>query len=573
MAICVPPPDIATSTSVAELRLLTALASQLDDEHLVLHSVAWISKPGGQGPRDGESDILICHPRRGVLVVEVKGGRIDLDYAALKWTSTDRHGTEHVIKNPFDQAKRGKYGILEKLKEAPAWQRLRIGRFTFGHAVFFPDIGDGRRLAGPDAPSEIIGDRNNVTDLADWTARAFGYWCGADAGMTAELGSSGVNIIRQILARVATTRPLLSARIIDEEERRVELTRRQAVVLDFLARQRRVMISGGAGTGKTLIAREKAIRLASEGFRTLLVCYNRPLADHLREQCVDIVGLEVASFHQVCHRWLAKAKTELGRDFVAEARRDYPGRDHYLHDQPTALAMVLDQLGPAYDAVVVDEGQDFGDEFWMPIEMLLSRPDEGLLYVFLDENQDIYGRSGAIPIDGEPIVLDRNCRNTGAIHKAAYRFYRGRPMQGPEIDGLDVEFLIASGINKQARAIALLVTRLVVEERIAGHDIAVLLCSSGDRDARERALVANPLPESAKWSRLEGYGPGSVAVDTVARFKGLERAVIILWSFENMSSARDRETLYVGMSRAKSVLHLCGSLADCERITAEEPSG
>lgn len=575
MAICIPTPEIAVSTSAAEIGLLTALADQLDDEHLILHSVAWISKPGEHGPRDGESDVIICHPRHGVLVIEVKGGRIDLDYGALRWTSTDRNGVVHVIKNPFEQAKRGKYGILEKLKENPAWQRLRIGRFTLGHAAFFPDIGDGARLKGPDAPPEIIGDRGDLESLVAWTARAFSYWREQNPSdrRADEIGIRGVETIRHVFARVATTRPLLSARLEDEERERIDLTRKQAAVLDFLARQRRVMIAGGAGTGKTLIAREKAVRVAEEGLRTLLICYNRGLADYLREQCAGIGNLDVASFHQVCHRWIERARTELGRDLMAEVRMDYPGGDTYDHHQPIALAMAVDALGPAYDAVIVDEAQDFGDEFWMPIEMLLTRPDEALLYVFLDENQDIYNRSAAIPIKGEPIVLDRNCRNTGQIHAAAYRYYRGAVVEAPTISGVEPEFITAIGLQKQAQAIAALITRLVAEEKIASHDIAILLCDTVDRSSRERALVSTAIPSSAKFGKLEAYGPGSITVDSVARFKGLERAVIILWALEGCSPTRDRGTLYVAMSRAKSLLYLCGTREACEQVVVGAANG
>ncbi|MES2256455.1 MAG: AAA family ATPase [Pseudomonadota bacterium] len=551
------------------MSLLAAMSAQLDDSYLVMHSVAWISKPGGQEPRDGESDFLICHPRHGVLVLEVKGGRIDLDYGTLKWTSTDRNGEVHIIKNPFDQAKRGKFGVLEKLKENPAWQKLRIGRFTLGHAAFFPDIGNGARLAGSDAPSDIIGDRGDMENLAPWITRVFEYWRGENPQRRhEEMGSQGVATVRQIFARVVATRPLLSARLQDEEQKRIELTHRQMMVLDFLARQRRVMIAGGAGTGKTLIAREKAVRLAEEGLRTLLVCYNRGLADHLREQCTGVTNLDVASFHQVCHRWIERAKTDLKRDLLAEARRDYPNGNVFDHHQPIALAMAIDAFGPAYDAIIVDEAQDFGDEFWMPIEMLLTRPDSSLLYVFLDENQDIYGRSAAIPIAGEPMNLDRNCRNTGAIHAAAYRYYKGSAVEAPSISGSQVMTLTAAGLEKQARTIAALITKMVAEEKVPPHDIAVLMCSTADRDLREQMLASMPIPASANIGRLEAYGPGSITVDSVARFKGLERAVIILWAFEECSPARDREVLYVGMSRAKSVLYLCSTPEACELVMA-----
>ena len=317
MAICIPPSEAIESTSSAEMRLYAALSTQLDDEYLVLHSVAWIAKPKGEGPRDGEVDFLICHPRHGLLVVEVKGGRIDLDYSTRKWTSTDRLDVVHPIHNPFDQARRGKYGILEKLKENSQWQRLGIGRFTIGHSIFVPDVGDGDRLKGPDAPTAIIGDRGNLGDVATWVAGAFDYWASQpEERRTNTLGTRGLEAVRRIFARIATTRPLLSARLEDEEQERVVLTERQAVILDYLSRQRRVMVAGGAGTGKTLIAREKAQRTAQDGLRTLLVCFNRGLADHLREQCEGIDNLEVATFHQLCRRWIDQARIELGRDLT-----------------------------------------------------------------------------------------------------------------------------------------------------------------------------------------------------------------------------------------------------------------
>jgi superfamily I DNA/RNA helicase len=203
--------------------------------------------------------------------------------------------------------------------------------------------------------------------------------------------------------------------------------------------------------------------------------------------------------------------------------------------------------------------------------MLLTRPDEALLYVFLDENQDIYGRSTAIPISGEPMVLDRNCRNTGPIHAAAYRFYRGAAVEAPEIPGVELEALVATGIEKQARTIAALLTRLVAQEKVAPHDIAVLLCSATDRESHERALAAVTIPRSAKFGRLEAFGPDLITVDSVARFKGLERGVIILWAFEGCTPTRDREMLYVGMSRAKSLLYICGSREACERIIEDDP--
>lgn len=223
MAKCLPPPERAVSASNAELKLLQRLEQQLSDEYTVLHSVAWISKPNGTGPRDGEADLLICHPRDGILVVEVKGGRVTLDYQTNEWISKDGSGKVHPIKNPFQQARRAKYALLEKLNEYPPWQRLRVGRVNLGHAAFFPDVGDAQKLRGPDAPTEIIGDREDMDALSTWVQQALAFWQASEKGESHPIGTSGVDTITQLFARVASTRPLLAARIQDEEDRHCQV--------------------------------------------------------------------------------------------------------------------------------------------------------------------------------------------------------------------------------------------------------------------------------------------------------------------------------------------------------------
>ena len=82
----------------------------------------WITK-SSTGTKDGETDFLVCHPDKGILVIEVKGGRILADYRTGTWQSTDRNGRVHKIKDPFRQALNAKFSILEKMKEHPDWKR------------------------------------------------------------------------------------------------------------------------------------------------------------------------------------------------------------------------------------------------------------------------------------------------------------------------------------------------------------------------------------------------------------------------------------------------------------------
>jgi superfamily I DNA and RNA helicase len=251
---------------------------------------------------------------------------------------------------------------------------------------------------------------------------------------------------------------------------------------------------------------------------------------------------------------------------MAQARTEHPGGDEYDQLMPVALANAVYGLGPVYDAIIVDEAQDFGDEYWMPIEMLLTDLESGLLYVFIDENQDVYSRSGQIPVKSEPIVLDRNCRTSAAIHRAAYRHYRGTEVVPSDIEGVPVEIVTAGDTDRQAKSVCAIIIRLVAEERIPPHHIAVLICDHENKAIYERALKRFPVPSTVSLQHLEDYREGSLTVDTVRRFKGLERPVIILWGFDSSDPERDREILYVGMSRATSVLYLVGSGFACETI-------
>ena len=97
-----------------------------------------------------------------------------------------------------------------------------------------------------------------------------------------------------------------------------------------------------------------------------------------------------------------------GRDLIAEAKSSFPGLELWDHYFPIALAYALDIIDLRYDAIVVDEGQDFGEEYWFPIEMLLRDGNTSPLYIFHDENQDVYGRQSGKTVEAARSVEGRN---------------------------------------------------------------------------------------------------------------------------------------------------------------------
>lgn len=184
-------------------------------------------------------------------------------------------------------------------------------------------------------------------------------------------------------------------------------TDEQYMILDTLRYMRRVRISGSAGSGKTLVAAEKALRLSRAGLKVLFLCHNPQLASYVRSKLTIDSPVHVADFGS----WV----------------RDSAGADdpllvaawtHFHEPDDATLASALENLSARddkYDAVIVDEAQDFRDEWWAVVEAGL-RPD-GFFYVFHDDNQSLLPRRGSYPniaLTG-PFDLSRNCRNAGRV--------------------------------------------------------------------------------------------------------------------------------------------------------------
>jgi len=558
--------------SQAEAKVYRACRDLLPDRMVVLHRVEWILRKVGEGAADGETDFLLCDPNAGLVTLEVKGGGVRFDPATDAWSSIDRAGREHRIKDPFRQAKKAKFAVLAKLREHRRWPQCGVGKILAGHAVVFPDVDDLEPLCQARIPREIVGGYGAVGALVTWWERVLAFWRGQDKSLEGP-GPKVTGLLEEIFAKPVVVRPLVAARLAEEERTHIRLTNQQARILGLLASHRRVSICGGAGTGKTLLAVEKAKRLAREGFRTLLVCFNRPLGDNLVKVCAGVEGLEVASFHSLCAHRCEQAKQLASRDLILEAATEYPHGDLYDVQMPLALAYSVDVLEDRYDAVVVDEGQDFKDEYWFPIELLLADQDKSPLYIFYDQNQALYTKASGFPVRDEPFVLTANCRNTKVIHGVSYRYFRGDPTEPPEINGMPLEIVAAPSVSAQGWKIQALLNKLLLKEGVAAKDIVILVADAVNKTAHYDALTPLPLPQRLTWSVEDHHATNAILVDTVHRFKGLEAAVTVLWLGDRTTADQAREVLYVGTSRAKSLLSLAGSTAACDRVVTGGPFG
>lgn len=521
----------------AECLVYDALATGLPDSIAVSCSVPLLVTRRDGGARDAEIDFIVADPARGLLVLEVKGGAIGFDGATGQWTSTDRYGTVHGIHDPIEQARDGHHELLRQAGRFPGWGPTPV---CGAYGVVFPDVQPGGGTIRLDLPRAILVCAEDFRWLPVKLEAIFRYW--HPSPVASGLDVRRIRLLEATLAPQVTLRRALAATVREGEEEILRLTEEQFDRLDMLSRHHRARICGGAGTGKTVLALEKARRFAAAGHRTLLTCYNRPLADHLR-RCAGDSPLVVKTFLQLCYELGQRAGLDL-----PDPAGPPPPREYFESGLPNALYAALTRLpDERFDAIVVDEGQDFRPTWWTPLQFVLADPDCGILYVFDDDNQRIYTEASGIPQDLPVFPLTRNLRNTRTIHAVARSFYSGTLQPaGPE--GRPVEYVAAADPIGVERETSRVLHRLLRDEGVAPCDIAVLTGhalqhSSLGRDRRIGAFAC---------TQDQTAEPDAVLLETIHRFKGLERPVVVL---VNIDDQRDRDQLlYVGLSRAR--IHL-----------------
>lgn len=320
----------------SEVRTAEAIET-LSDEWTMIHSVAW------QGRRreregDGEADFVLLHPAFGIVVLEAKGG--DVNVEAGRWTTTDTFGNTDEI-DPFEQATASKTTLHKFLK-------ARLGlKVPTCHAVVFPFL---RQLPplGPAAPEAIIVTTEDLSDFPATMQRIVAHW-----KVKAALSPAEMQSIVALLAPTVSVKRRLSDRAFEASAKLLKLTDDQVRGFRGTRKFRRLLVTGGPGTGKTILALEKARKCAERGDRTILLCYNELLGSQLAQEG-DAGGFVGMTFHSFC---LSQARLA-GLEVPAA-----PGPSFWADEAPLLLLDAAKALATKFDAILIDEGQDFPDEW------------------------------------------------------------------------------------------------------------------------------------------------------------------------------------------------------------------
>ena len=550
MARLIPPFHGESTKSDAERQLFPVLASELDDSWTVFHSVGLA---GHQRKPWAEADFILVGPA-GVFVLEVKGGRIRRERGAWIYTNRNGRDSDPHAESPFEQAGSAASALYAYLSERVPGVRTAI----VGHGVVTPDITFS--VSGPDIIAALVYDANDMAQpfaayvdrmAAFWQERLAGIKGRAPATIDARLAWDIVGAIRpdfdgRLSLRGRATR-------IDKEL--IRLTTEQYSVLDGLVDNDRAIVSGGAGTGKTLLAVEEALRYGRRGLRVGLLCFNRNLATFLNAAIDGVPGVSARSFHALTHDIVHRAGLAGELPTVSE------GDLFEVYYPDLAYRALVEGLVPdRYDAVVVDESQDllsiaYFDVLDALLEGGLSR---GKWRVFLDPKQDIFEaaqagliqrlRSGAASYS-----LSVNCRNTRPIAVETGLLCGRMPSETLVVDGPDVQRRWYVDERDQLRLLRRDITSLL-GGGFRPADIVIL----GPRRLSNSCLSAGIPDFSYRVVDTPQAPParGTLRYSTVHAFKGLEADVVLFVDLAEIAAPDASRAIYVGASRARTDLYV-----------------
>jgi hypothetical protein len=567
-----------------ERRLAERLEQKLDDDYLL-----WYDVP--IGPRYAHPDFVVMHPRRGVLVLEVKDWRLATIKQADKLTwEIMPDGIPKNVLNPLEQARQYAHQVIDALqrdkqliqhdgkhkgKLAFPWSYgvvlSNITRKQFNDAELFNAI-ERNRVICQDEMLESVGAEEFQSRLWDM----FPFM------MNGIMSLPQLDRVRWILfpeIRVQTQETLFNDGDLDTEL--PDIMRVMDLQQEQLARSlgdgHRV-IHGVAGSGKTMILGYRAEYLAKANTPTskpiLILCYNEPLAVKLAS-VMRAKGLaeKVNVWH--FHKWCREQLMAFGQTLPPQGNKD-----QYAAELVERVIRAVDRKqipSGQYQAVLIDEGHDFAPE-WLKLVTQMVDPATNSLLLLYDDAQSIYERSRSkqfsfksvgVQAQGRTTILKINYRNTKQILQTANLIAAdlltaddkdddGIPLLKPISCGRDGQAPIIiklPSLREEAFAIADQLSHAHKEGHAWG-DMAILCADWKTMDLCADALHQRKLPFNLR-KRSGDYNPGANAIQimTMKVSKGLEFPVVALPGVGHMPASGEDEqeaarVFYVAATRA-----------------------
>ena len=517
-------------------KMVYELLRGLSENFIIFHSVQWVKRGHKWKSTWKENDFLILNKKLGMLVLEVKGGKIEYKEGLFHQTN-NLTGEVNILSDkkkndPLSQAIDGVYhyrNLIDNIKSQLS------DRFPVEAAVWFSSSNVAEQMQKfPLAYREISGAVLGYEDFSKGPQSIYEIF---------EFYSSRnkVNItddeFYKIVELIASDFELIIAPSIKKgalEQAFLKLTNEQTGLLDYISEQKNATIHGAAGTGKTLIAKEAARRFGEEGKKVLVLCFNKYLFQFLMHQ----YPYDNVTYYNI-HTLISKYGDCL---------------DDLSNPEERAKALLrIDWDALDFDDIIIDEGQDFiNDEIMYFKEM--AEIKEGRFFVFYDKNQRLMTEELPEWLQNSEckLLLTKNCRNTYEIALTSYKVIDVEMNQKLIMvrgDKTLISFVKGAPLIKLGKLISLFTNETNGYEY---SDIVILSLKAEEKSILHDVHKISGIP----ISRVKNNS--SVFYTNVYKFKGLESSVIIIVDIDKNCFVNDekKRAFYVACSRATQRLAL-----------------
>jgi DNA replication protein DnaC len=522
----------------AEKKVFNRLKS-ISDTHDVFYSKRFVNISGRK--REYEVDFIIAKPNRYVIVLEVKGGV--LKFENNQWLQNSRP----LNKNPELQASSNCHALVKKYNQLSR-------HIPFIWMLCFPDceMPANSKLPTNLTPYHIL-DRNGLFDV-NKSIRL----CIENLGVQAEAGNLREyvysNFKSDLLRGIGMVRTL-GTTIKYQEEKYVQLTSSQLKLINAIEENRRIIIHGAAGTGKTIVAKQIALNLYEQGESVLFLCFNRLLANKIRESLnirkVDKKLFQVTTYHSIARDII----TEFDDSWWDENSKS--SEDFWTLDVPSKLDEILDTNEVCkYDVIIIDEGQDF-KEFWFETLFKLCKSN-ARRYIFLDSMQNIFGHYSEVS-DVNSYFRYRlvdNLRNTKSIVEYINSEVETE-MKVADLSPVGEDVVHLDCINRVdlIKKLKDTIEDLVDIHNLSTTQILVMICGKkADSPISDVKKIGRfPLKSLDRKARFE---KGTIHYTNIKTFKGLEQDVLIIINDSPVINSNYKQMFYTQASRAKHLLYV-----------------
>lgn len=505
----------------------------------------------------GEIDFLILIPNAGIFVMEVKGG--DVKCIDGVWHFTNRFKiTNKSNVGPFNQARDAMFSLRSAI-EKEFGKGHKFTKILYGFLCAFPHINFDKHSVEYETWQILDKDclqigidsffKNFIQNFIQ-KHKTQRWFSERDCLPNKDDLILLCDFLRGDFERVRTAKERL-----DEFDNQIKVyTQEQFRILDSIQFNDRSITQGSAGTGKTMIAIESAIRAASEGKTVFLTCYNRLIGEWMEKQVEDWKDkITVSNLHS----FLFEQSRGFDYDQTQSSKQDFYSK--YL---PLLLKVFFEKgISKKFDKLIIDEGQDLIREEYLQLfdSMVNGGLGSGNWEIYGDfERQAIFAQLtrdemfSLINKKSQPtkFLLKINCRNTKQIGEETSLIsgFEKPPYLLEHLEGVPVQYIFYKDRSEQNE---LLVEQLQELSQIKLPLNELIIISTRKLENLSLNLINDFKIKEIKSNSEITANQNFVSFSTVQSYKGMESNYVVITDIEDITSEIAKSLLYVGMSRAR----------------------